>query len=498
MSNARLGIAAGNRLGVDAAANVSKAGGNAVDACLASAIMGWVAEPFYTSVAGSGFIAVRTPEGTVEIIDGNVSMPQTIPAEPGQGLRRIYLQYSNGMYTGIGGGAVAVPGVVAAARLAWERHGNIEWEALFQDAITAARDGIDFPRSSAYYLSETWERIWSEYPDSSALFGRDNRPMKEGELLVQAELAEALEVIAQKGPDSFYRGELGDEIVTAIAKDGGFLSPDDLDGYLPEVREPIEREAFEWRIESNPPPAVGGAVMSHMLALLDAVDMTDEDARLDAFVDAQSAAMGYRQEAYQEPGDVAGALEEVMTRLGHQPRRRGETTHSSSAGSDGYVCSISESNGYGAGLVVHGMLLNNTLGEEELNPMGVHRLVPGSRCHSNMTPTIATGPDRIVGLGSPGADRIVGAIVQTLIRLAIDGESLGDAVGAPRAHLDARPEGSLLCYEPGLEPNPRDAIPRPYDDIHMYFGAVQAASVTPDGKVDAAHDPRRSGASALV
>jgi gamma-glutamyltranspeptidase/glutathione hydrolase len=382
--------------------------------------------------------------------------------------------------------------------VAWERHGNIEWEALFQDAIRAAREGIAFPRSSAYYLSETWERIWSEYPDASELFGRDQRPMREGELLVQGDLAEALEEIAQKGPDTFYRGDLGEEIVTAIAKDGGFLSLEDMDGYSVEIREPIERDAFGWRIESNPPPAVGGAVMSHMLALLDAVDLTDVDGRANHFVEAQSAAMGYRKEAYQEPGDIAGALEEIMTRLGHQPRRRGETTHSSSAGSDGYVCSISESNGYGSGLVVHGMLVNNTLGEEELNPMGVHRLLPGSRCHSNMTPTIAGGPDRIVALGSPGADRIVGAIVQTLIRLAVDGDSLTDAVSAPRVHLDARPEGSLLCFEPGLDPNPRDCIPRPYDDIHMYFGAVQAASVTPDGKVDAAHDPRRSGASALV
>ena len=178
--------------------------------------------------------------------------------------------------------------------------------------------------------------------------------------------------------------------------------------------------------------------------------------------------------------------------------RSQETTHGSVADSDGYVCSITESNGYGAGLVVNGMMLNNSLGEEELNPMGVHGLTPGSRCHSNMAPTIASGPGLVVALGSPGADRIVGAIAQTLMRLAVDGDSLKEAVAAPRAHLDPRPEGETLCFEPGLPGNELSFKPRPYDDIHMFFGAVQAASVSDDGSVDAVHDPRRSGGHVLI
>jgi gamma-glutamyltranspeptidase/glutathione hydrolase len=103
-----------------------------------------------------------------------------------------------------------------------------------------------------------------------------------------------------------------------------------------------------------------------------------------------------------------------------------------------------------------------------------------------------------VGLGSPGASRIVGSIAQTLIRLAVDGDSLTDAVAAPRAHLDPRDQGETLCYEPGLPGDQLGYIERPFDDIHMYFGAVQAASVDADDEVDAAHDPRRSGASALI
>ncbi|MDQ4142554.1 MAG: gamma-glutamyltransferase family protein [Actinomycetota bacterium] len=499
MAKPRLGIASGNKLGADAGAAVAQAGGNAVDACLASGVMAWVVEPFFASVGGSGFIAVRSPDGSIEVYDGNNAMPHTIPESPGLGLKRTYLDYSNGMYTGIGGGSVAVPGILKALRQAWERHGHIEWPALFAPAIDAARNGIAFPRTSAYYLSVTYKEIWAHYPEAQALFTVDGRPMQEGESFVQPELAESLEMIAEQGPEVFYEGELAQEIADAIVSDGGFWGVRDLKQFESHCRSPIGTYAFGWRIESNPPPAVGGAVLTHMLALLDQTDISDPLERLRAIVEAERAAVGYRGEHYQEPGEIAGGLEEALERLRNRPAKSGDTTHMSSADSDGYVCSLTESNGYGAGLVVRGMMLNNTLGEEELNPLGAHRLPPGSRCHSNMAPTIATGPGVCVGIGSPGADRITGAIAQTLVSIAVDKKSLAEAVAAPRAHLSAKPEGELMCYEPGLPGDQLGSyVPRPYDDVHMFFGAVQAASVRDDGTVDAAHDPRRSGATAFV
>ena len=268
---------------------------------------------------------------------------------------------------------------------------------------------------------------------------------------------------------------------------------------MPEVRAPVSTEAFGWRIESNPPPAVGGAVLTHMLALIDERSLRDPVTRLRTIIAAEQGAVGYRDLHYADPGEVAMALEGALARASKRGAGAPSTTHSSAADSSGLVCSLTQSNGYGAGLVVHGILLNNTLGEEELNPMGVHGLPPGSRCHSNMAPTMASGPRLTAGLGSPGADRITGAIAQTIIALAVDGLALEAAVASPRVHVARRDEGPMLCYEPGL---PGDLIQgyvqRPYDDIHMFFGGVQAASVTEAGEVDAAHDPRRSGASALI
>jgi gamma-glutamyltranspeptidase/glutathione hydrolase len=316
---------------------------------------------------------------------------------------------------------------------------------------------------------------------------------------VQSELAESLEAVAKDGPDVFYSGALASAIAEAIAADGGFITVEDLKRYETHARSPITAQAFGWDVKSNPPPAVGGAVLAHMLALLESADLVDPVDRLSSIIEAESAAVGYRGEIYQEPGVIAGGVEETLHRLASRPTKSGDTTHCSAADVDGRICSITESNGYGAGLVVRGVALNNTLGEEELNPLGTHRLPPGSRCHSNQAPTVAQGPESIVGLGSPGADRITGAIAQTLISLAVDGKSLKEAVSAPRAHLAVRPDGELLCYEPGLPGDQlEDYVPRPYDEPHMFFGAVQAASVRSDGTVDAAHDPRRSGGSALI
>ena len=485
-----LGVAAGSVLGCEAAVEVARAGGNAVDACLAASVTAWVAEPFFASLAGSGFVVVRSPEGAVEVFDGNNAVPlEAGEAEPA--MKRVFLDYSNGMYTGIGGGSVAVPGVLAAVRLAWERHGSIAWPDLLAPAIAAAEGGVAFPRTSAYYLSETWQPIWSVYPGARRVFGGD-APMREGDLFVQPELADTLRAVANEGPGVLYGGDLGRAIVEEARADGGILTAEDLKRYRSEPRAPVTREGFGWHIASNPPPEVGGARLAHMLALLDEASRSDDVQRLRAIAEAEIAALGPQDGSDADVGDVASQPDRA------RGRSSSATTHASAADAGGLVCSVTESNGYGAGLMVGGVMLNNTLGEEELMPRGLAGLPPGARCHSNMAPTIASGRDLTVGLGSPGADRIVGAIAQTIMAIALDGLPLADAVAAPRVHLATRDGRMFLCYEPGLPGERVGYPPRPYTERHMFFGAVQAASVAEDGSVDAAHDPRRSGGSALV
>jgi gamma-glutamyltranspeptidase/glutathione hydrolase len=492
-------VASGSPSGTSAAVDIALAGGNAVDACVAASVMAWVAEPLFSSLGGSAFVTVAAPDGTVEVIDGNSAMPHTPPPQPGAGVTRVHLPYSDGVETGIGGGSVAVPGVLAALHRAWRRHGTAPWDEVLAPAIAAARKGIAVPPTSAYYLSVTWRALWSRYAEAAALLGRDGVPLVEGELLRQPALAEVLEEVARHGPRVFYEGEVAADIAASARRDGGFLQKSDLSSYEAEVRPPLMIRAFGSEVFTNPPPATGGAVLAHLLTQMEsslpALGSDDDKTRLQAFVGALGAAYAYRRQRYQDPSGIAAAYAEAVGRL----KGPASTTHASAADTGGYACAITASAGYGSGLVVRGIVLNNTLGEEELNPLGIHSLPPGARCHSNMAPTIVRSEGRTVALGSPGADRIVSAIAQALLRITVDDADLAAAVSSPRAHLDRRAEGEVLCYEPGLPGDAIEGYPaRPFEDKHMFFGAVQAAELRPDGRVAAAHDPRRSGASAIV
>jgi gamma-glutamyltranspeptidase/glutathione hydrolase len=165
----------------------------------------------------------------------------------------------------------------------------------------------------------------------------------------------------------------------------------------------------------------------------------------------------------------------------------GSTAHVSATDSDGLACSVTVSSGYGAGMIAEGtgIWLNNCLGEQELNPAGLHARAPGSRLLSNMAPTVGRHRDgSTLAVGSPGADRITTAIAQVLAGFLTGRMSLQDAVCQPRVHV----------HRAGRT----DEQIRIETDLSMYFGGVGAAVTGPDGDLDAASDPRRTGAARIV
>ncbi len=125
----------------------------------------------------------------------------------------------------------------------------------------------------------------------------------------------SLQLVADQGPGAFYGGELGQAIAERIAADDGLLSMEDLTHYTAEIRSPIHSDAFGWAVDTNPPPSVGGAVLTHMLALLQEADMKDPVLRTLALVQAEEAAIGYRLEHYEDPGEIASGLEDALGRL---------------------------------------------------------------------------------------------------------------------------------------------------------------------------------------
>jgi gamma-glutamyltranspeptidase/glutathione hydrolase len=178
----------------------------------------------------------------------------------------------------------------------------------------------------------------------------------------------------------------------------------------------------------------------------------------------------------------------------------GSTTHVAVLDREGWACSVTSSNGEGAGVIVPGtgIHLNNMLGEQDLNPLGFHRHPPGRRMPSMMSPTavLREGAPELV-LGSAGSNRIRSAILQTILRVVDDGLEAGDAVRAPRVHF----EDGVVYAEPGIDTGPLErggrAIAR-FRELNLFFGGVQAAARDEHGQFSGGGDPRRGGAAIVV
>src|ERR687898_1480947 len=290
---------------------------------------------------------------------------------------------------------------------------------------------------------------------------------------------------------------------------GGIITEEDLADYEVVVREPMSVSYGAGAMYTNGPPSAGGPTLAQMLKVVSAYDLVAmPDTEYARFVaGAMKLALEDRDNQY-----LDGARNsEVAQRLtgeeyAAEQRRRiftsfgsPHTTHLACVDSDGLAVSITASMGYGSGLVVPstGVPMNNTLGEPELNPKGFHALVPGERMISNLSPTVVTSEEGgVIALGSPGASRIPTAILQTVINVLDFGLVLEDAVLAPRFHA----EGDLFAYEAGARTADLDSYERvlSYETPNMFFGGVNAVRRTPDGRFEAAADPRRSGGTAIV
>jgi len=339
-----------------------------------------------------------------------------------------------------------------------------------------------------------------------ALHHDDGSLVAPGETIRVPDLAASLRRIADHGAQEFYTGEIGRLITNDIDANGGILGQADMAAYEVVERAPLTVELDGWQVATNPPPAVGGAVLAAMLLLLGdrpRGSWTADDLALMAR--AQQAAIGFRAGTLDTTLDpeweVRRLLEEAVPGPLRQFVTSPSTTHTSVVDSDGLAVSVTLSSGYGSGVIPPGtgLWLNNCLGELELNRRGIHRWPVGRRLPSNMAPTVARRADgTCLAIGSPGADRITTAILQTLVGHLRVGLSLAEAIERPRLHVAIEEKGPVALYEPGL-PVGKIGLPRRQMPAgSMMFGGVGAARWSPDAGFEAAADPRRAGGTAIA
>ena len=330
------------------------------------------------------------------------------------------------------------------------------------------------------------------------------------------DLANTFEALAGHGPRWFYEGDPASQLVKDCEERGGLISAADLQSYEVILRQPVTVGAHGARISVNSPPSPGGCLTVFALSLLKEFRLKQSEwgspQHAVALAKVMQAASLVRKNHGLESGlddetaatilstDNLAIWRQTLQSRGLASRG---TTHISVADADGNLASLTLSNGEGSSYVLpgSGIMLNNMLGEEDLNPGGFHRMPPGIRLASMMTPAIARFADGgQVALGSGGSNRIRSAILQVLSNMLEFDMDLEQAVNAPRLHL----ERNQLSVEPGFSNDALEVLEgewpgvNQWPGLNLFFGGVHAVGRLANGEFRAAGDPRRGGAVAIA
>lgn len=506
MNDSTARVASGHTETTRAAASVLRDGGNAVDALIAAAWTACVAEPVLCSPGGGGHALIRM-RGRVPVIADFFTQTPSLRRVDGPDFYPIQGNFGSQVQEfHIGLGAAAVPGMVAGLFAMHRRYATRPMSELVQPAVVLARQGVELNPVQAEAL-RILESIVRTNDQSARMFGLQSAsaPMPAvGKLIYSAELADFMTTIAREGEGSFYSGEIATRIAGISSSGGGHLLLSDLQRYRVRWRRPMQwRLVGGTRVWSNPPPAFGGLMVALMTQAL--ADRLEPDGMFgsEAHVEALVAAMRLSQDqrgALERPEclNSSRVLMQTYRHLGRTRIRSARgTTQISIRDGAGNLAGTTLSNGEGCGRVVPGcgFMLNNMLGEQDLNRLGFGQWPRNRRLSSMMAPTLAEHAGRRILLGSGGSNRIRTAIAQVLCNVMHFGMPLQDAVEAPRLHL----EDDVLSIERGysgwgevadtwLNAGFPDA--RRWSDRSLYFGGVHAVSDD-----DQAADPRRMGAA---
>lgn len=454
-------VAAGHEATARAGAEALAQGGNAFDAAIAACLASCVAETVMTGIAGGGHAIVwAADEPEPVLLDFFVTVPGLgVPPRPAD-LVRLEVPFGTELvHYAVGVASCAVPGVPAGLA-ALHRRARLDWPELVAPALRLASEGVAMPPAHVACL-RMLEPVMTM--DAGArIYSPGGTLLDVGDRLEQPGLVRALELVAEEGPGTFYRGTIAGELLALMDERGGLVTADDLHAYEVLQSQPRrQRYAGRWVFGRDGLNSIFPAL--ERLPALRALSATD---RAVALVRALEGA------------DDAG-----------------HTTSLASADSEGNACVVTTSLGLGSGDFLPGLdiHLNSMLGESELL---VGDLVPGSRMASMMAPTLVRDERGIeLAAGSAGGSRLRSALVQVVAGVLDEGLDLGEAVARPRLH----PALGTVHLEPGFEPEVADVLRaagysvRVWPAQHHYFGGVSAV-----GRAGAAGDPRRSGYAAEV
>ncbi|UTJ06713.1 gamma-glutamyltransferase [Arcobacter roscoffensis] len=497
-------VSAGDTNSAQAGADILKQGGNAYDAALAVMLAAPLTEPLFTSLGGGGFLLGLEKGKKPELYDFFVQVPKKRVEEPE--FYPIYVDFGAAVQEfHIGAGSVAIPGLVEGIYQVHKDKGTLPLSEIIKPAVKYAREGVYLSSMQASFV-KLLEPIFTSTKSSMDVYGVDDKNLiDETHLFKNPAYADFLEAFAKEGSKVFYEGVVADEIEKIMKDNDGLILKEDLKNYQCIKREPIDFNYKGYEIVTNPPPSGGGILIAFTMKILEKYDLKDFRSLeyVKGMIEAFNTTSDFRREHVDEflhdekLKDILQndrLIKNYCTTMHSRLNLWGNTTHLSVIDELGNAVSVTTTNGEGSGHVIpsSGIMLNNMMGEEDLNPHGWFAWEEGLRLPSMMAPTavLKDGKPELI-LGSAGSNRIRSAITQTIVNNLDYGKSLHESINSPRIHFE---KGSV-CMEPDCSQAIRDELEKHYklqyfDDLNVFFGGVQAV----DGNLNGGCDSRRGAA----
>jgi gamma-glutamyltranspeptidase / glutathione hydrolase len=490
-----------HELASQAGVEMMQAGGNAVDAAVATGFALAVVHPPAGNIGGGGFMLIRMADGKTHFLDYREKAPAAAT-------RDMYLDAQGNVIEGAseyGYKAIGVPGSVAGMVYAEQKYGKLTLQQVMAPAIRLAREGYALSWGEARDFRR--DKYLSKFAESRRIFQRDGNYYQPGDIFRQPDLARTLERIAAK-PDDFYHGALARELAAAMQKGGGLITADDLAHYEVKEREPVRGTYRGYEVISAPPPSSGGTVLVESLNILEGYDLAklgDRSAesihftteafrraffdRAEFLGDPDFARLPVAQlidkkygAAWRDSIDDAKATPSkdlkrpaIFSELEQyaaehpQPLANHEsphTTHYSVVDAEGDAVSVTTTinDWFGSRVTADGLgfLLNDEMDDFSAKP-GVansdgliqgaaNAIGPGKRPLSSMTPTIVVHDGQpFLVLGSPGSSKIITTVANVLMGVVDYGMNIQEAVDAPRFHTQWLPD--VLNVEQWFSPD---------------------------------------------
>lgn len=547
-------VATGHPLATEAALEVLREGGNAVDAAVTAALTLGVVDGANSGIGGGCLILIRSADGTISAIDGREIAPVAAHKD-------MFVRDGKPLPEASQTGPLAsgVPGALAAYKIAIERCGTRDLGRLLKPGIKAAEEGFVVDESLASAIRSEAESLRRYDGSRAVLLHADGRPLKAGDRLVQRDLANTYRNLAQHGTDWFYRGPVAQMIDKWMAANGGILTAEDFAAYKAKLREPLVTNYRGYLICGFPPPSSGGVHVAQVLNVLERFDLRSIAQRDPAeathlIIEAFKLAFADRAHWLGDSDFVAvprGLIDKDYAKrlaeridvnravdvLSHGSpfewqtnvfgRQTGNTTipgvqrtpaesnrhttHVAAADAEGNWVAITATvnTAFGSKVIVPGtgIILNNEMDDFSIYPglpnafglVGAENnsIAPGKRPLSSMSPTIVldSAGKPVMTVGAAGGPKIISQVVLTIVRVVDFGHPLTEAVGNPRFHHQWRP--NVITFEKGLDEAIVEALRQRGHQVESVSsaGRTQAIGREKDDQFIGVSDPRGQGSA---